>query len=89
MHGSMDAQGSGVSMPTNVLAAIERRRAAERQEVQHLRTLALIPIIVCLFSIMLTFKSQVFEIAIIEIETTLQPAPFVSTPVSGTVDHPQ
>ncbi len=67
-------------MPTNILAAIERRRVAERQEVQHLRTLALIPIVVCLFSILLSFKSQVFETAIIEIETALQPAPFVSAP---------
>ncbi len=71
----------GVPMPTSVLAAIKRRRAAERQELQHLMILAPIPIIVCLFSILLSFNSEVFEAAIIEFETALQPALFVGASV--------
>ncbi len=53
-------------MPTDVLLSIEERRLAKKKEAADLRAyLFLIPLIGCLFSILLSMECQAYECALI------------------------
>lgn len=55
-------------MPTEVLLAVEERRARDRKNAADLRAcLLLIPLIACLLSIVLSFESRTFEAVFIEL----------------------
>ena len=52
-------------MPTDVLLAIEQRVAVEKREAADLLAiLLLVPLVACLFSILLSVQSQAFESAL-------------------------
>jgi hypothetical protein len=60
----------GNSMPTDVLLSIEERRVAKKKEAADLRAyLFLIPVIACLFSILLCVESYAFQGALIMLGT--------------------
>ncbi len=54
-------------MPADVLAALSRRRAADRQEAQTLRLLLAIPVLIGGISMFLSMESKAFELAIVEV----------------------
>lgn len=55
-------------MPTNILESIAERRARDRKNGADARAyLLLIPLIACLFSILLSFESRAFEAVFIEL----------------------
>ena len=55
-------------MPTEVLLSVTERRDRDRKNAADLRAyLLLIPLIACLFSILLAFESRAFEAVFIEL----------------------
>ncbi len=54
-------------MPTDVLAALSRRCAADRQEAQTLRLLLGIPVLMGCISIFLSMESKAFELSVVQV----------------------
>ena len=55
-------------MPTDVLLSVQERRARVRKSGSDLHAyLLLVPLIACLFSIILSFESRAFEAVFIEL----------------------
>jgi hypothetical protein len=59
--------GQGESpMPTDILLSIEQKRLARKKEAADLRAmLLLVPLIMCLFSIVLAVESHAFECTLV------------------------
>jgi hypothetical protein len=57
-------------MPMDLLLSIEQRRRRDKKEAADLRAyLVLVPLIACLFSVLLSMESHAFECAFVQLGT--------------------